>query len=304
MISGKSILKSIVAVSIVLFSASWMQAASAPAKSQEEIMKAYIEKYVNRSRKQKLLDVAISVVDMPRSVATIVHEFGHALIQKLLTNDPINIHYGAPEVPNIISSMPGKFGITVHSLNSWNGAFYQPTTDLEDNKGKLIAMIAAGPTAGFISLCVMNSVLNRLGDRHIFNASEDSLETGIALLLYAFKKLGIYRNMIDALLYGFTPINRHSDGDGYRIWEAVGVPKKILDKGVSLCSEKKDFIMNTAHILAMIIFMKYDAPKLKALAQKLNKAKQEQERKKRQDAFDALNKDEMLEAFGKSIHFG
>jgi hypothetical protein len=219
MISNKSILKLVISASIAFFFAPWMQAASAPERSQEEIMKAYVEKYVNRSRKQKILDIAASIVLAPLWASTIVHEYGHALPNKFLTGDPINIHLGASggEVPDIIATKPGRLGITVHSIRP-GFAFSSSTTPLR-KKSHEIMMIASGPLVELAFLWGMNRIVNKFDGK--WNQ-----------FLHAYIKIVLWFGIVNAFIYGLTPINLDSGDDGYRIWELLGVSKKILDKFV------------------------------------------------------------------------
>ena len=155
-----------------------------------------------------VIDLGTSAIFWPVGIALNLHELSHALTANVLDQSPIDMHIGIG--PSTASNPLFKTaGLTIESFDILQGGYAQ-LTSVSTTKAKEIAILAAGPLGGILSLLLCKKITDKIEDpciREVYKAC-------------------INENSIHQLLYGFTPIldPGGGTGDGYRIWTTLGLP--------------------------------------------------------------------------------
>lgn len=139
------------------------------------------------------------------------HEFGHALVGKLLFNSPIHIHIGTSINPKD-NALFKIGGLHIHGLPLCGFAVVNPDKeaisidDVIDQRKKKIAVEAAGPIAGLVTGVVVQALLNKIGFGSLYS------------------RLPQIGNLINLI-----PMRSGSDvSDGASIWENIKTIKYLM----------------------------------------------------------------------------
>jgi len=196
--------------------------------------------------KKDLIDFFAFILLFPIPASSFIHELGHNLADFILQKQAtFNIHLLAkPDTPEAQKHLFQYKGLTLHSFRPWGGGFYDRPY-YSENKIKDLLVYMSGPAAGILSLLFFKKLIvdrikgpeNNFAKWYIFNS--------LKLIISFFFNAQIF----DQTRYGFTPFYQNPGGDGYNIWELLGVSKEKLDKLSKF--DSKNRIIKSFFLIAM-----------------------------------------------------
>jgi hypothetical protein len=183
-----------------------------------------------QAKEHSWLDQFAFLIQFPIPHIRIVsHELSHALAAKALVGSRINMHFGVSPDQVSAADIEAGTGFRIHGLAPEGFA----SCYSDGNRVKDILITLAGPLGGILSIVVMRKVLQKYLLDNAKKKNKYLSEWGLLLDSYAVMW------MIGELVYGFTPLYQGPSGDGYRLWQMLGCPKKYLDRLSSFDSTYK-----------------------------------------------------------------